>query len=192
MRFRGQLLVLVTAAIGLLIAAACQRSGVQASREDARTLSSQKVLSMDDKDFLISALKSEIWQKSLAQTAIEKSANPDVHRFAQQLAEDRERALTELRTLMKAKGVSEPPDLSDEMRLEADNRLHHTSGSAFDDEFVSLITADQQETVRLFDSAANTLPDPDIRSYAARVLPSLRKDLDTAIGLERKIRKTSG
>jgi hypothetical protein len=65
MKLRGQLLVLAAAVIGLFLAASCQKSGVQAAREDAGALSSQKVLSMDDKNFLLNALKSELRQKSL-------------------------------------------------------------------------------------------------------------------------------
>jgi hypothetical protein len=42
----------------------------------------------------------------------------------------------------------------EELQLEAKNRLHGLSGSTFDHEFVSLMTAEQQEAVPIFNSAA--------------------------------------
>jgi hypothetical protein len=72
--------------------------------------------------------------------------------------------------------------------MEAANRLRYLSADAVDHEFVSLITAEQQESLANFDSAAQSSADLDVRSYAGSVLPSLRADYATAADLEKKLR----
>ena len=74
------------------------------------------------------------------------------------------------------------------VQLEAANRLQYITADAVDHEFVSLMAAEQQEAVANFDSAAESSPDLDIRSYAGRVLPSLRTDYVTATDMEMKLR----
>jgi putative membrane protein len=170
-----------------LVTASCQKPEVHAQREADPALTSKEILSMDDQNFLINAEKSEIRRSAFAKSALEKSANIDIQKFARRVQEQSERDLQELRTLMTTKKIPSPPGLAEEIELESTSRLHLLSGSAFDDEFLSLMTADQQESISSFDSAANTASDPDIRAYAARVLPSLRKDFDTTDALEKKI-----
>jgi len=156
------------------VTTSCQRSGVKAAGEDEPL--ARKILSIDEETFLITAEKHEVWQKTLAAAALEKSSNRNVREFARQINEGRNSALHELLALLNEKGITPPPSLVDEVRLDAMNQLHLAGGRAFDEQFVSLMTADLQESVRHFDRAS-TLPDPDVRAYAARILPTLQNDL---------------
>ena len=180
MNMRQRFLLVAAAVIWSILMVSCQKSGVEAAREDTSGVTPREIVSRDEKNFLIDAEKSEIRQKALAEAALEKSKNSDVRDFAKRLVQDRDRALTELTELMKAKNITQPAALADEVQLEAAKRLHRSTGTAFDHEFVSLIVAEQQEMVRGFDRASETAADPDVRSYAARVLPSVRKDFETA------------
>jgi putative membrane protein len=178
------LVFFVTVALTLLGSTSCEKSGVQAARESP--LTAQKILSMDDKEFLMNAEKSEIRQKALAETALAKSTNADIRAFANQVASERSRDLEKLRAVMKIKDFAQPAT-EEELELEAMNRLHRLTGTALDHEFISLITAEQQQSIGAFDRAAETATDPDVRKYASEVLPTLRKDFDTAVALETKL-----
>jgi len=184
--------ILSTLAMAVLMAlgaAACQRPAVQAAREktDDPKLTARQILSMDEESFLINAEKTVIRQKTLAMTALEKSQDPDVREFAGAIVVDRNRDLDVLMNLLKKYKVAEAPALAEEDKLEAANRLHRLSGNAFDHEFISLMAAEQQQAVADFRNAAETAGDPAIRSYAGAVLALLRKDLDTAVALEKKL-----
>ena len=49
------------------------------------------------------------------------------------------------------------------------------------------MTAEQQQALATFNSAAETAADPEIRNYANGLLSSLRQDVDTAVALEKKL-----
>jgi putative membrane protein len=179
------LIILVTVALTLSGITSCEKSGVQAARESP--LTAQKILSMDDKEFLMNAQQSEIRQKALAEAALTKSTNTDIREFANQVASERSRDLAGLKAVMEIKDFAQPPAAEEELQLEATNRLQRLSGSALDDEFISLITAEQQQSIGTFDRAAETAADPDVREYARGVLPALRKDFDAAVALQKRL-----
>jgi len=187
MNIRARFIPFAVAALAAFCATtSCGKPGVEAARETT-DLSSQKVLSIDDEDFLTKAEKSEIRQTTFSQLAVDKSNDEDVRQFARRVISNYQRPLAELTDLMKAKNMAESSAAIAALREDAINRLHRLSGSDFDDEFVSLMTAEQQEAVPIFNAAAETAADPDIRNYAKSVLPLLRQDFDTAIALEKKL-----
>jgi putative membrane protein len=178
------LIIIVTVALTFSGVTSCEKSGVQAARESP--LTAQKILSMDDKEFLMKAQQSEVRQKALAETALTKSTNPDIRGFANQVAGERSRDLARLKAVMDIKGFAEPP-APEESQQEAMNRLNRSSGRALDDQFISLITAELQQSIGTFDRAAETAADPEVREYAGGVLPAFRKDFDSALALEEKL-----
>jgi putative membrane protein len=185
MRIRVKLSILLFGVVFLAASTGCQKSGVQAAREN--DLTSQKILSIDDQKFLDTAEKSQIRQNTLAQEAIQRSRNASIQAFATKVTNDMSVALTELKDLMKAKHMEEPAEFASEVHSESAERLRSVSDEGFDREFISLMAAEQQDAVRTFDSAAQTAADPDVRNYAKRVLPSLQADYDKVIDLQKKL-----
>ena len=187
MKINECLCILVMAAV-TAFGVSCEKSGVQAARDEgsAPHTAGKNSLSMDDRNFLVNAEKAEVRQRSLARVALEKAGNNDVRDYAKQLADDSTQSLSDLVRLMNEKGVRQPPELS-AVQLEAAERLHRLSGRALDHEFVSLLAADEQQVVAQFRAASETAEDSDVRSYAGTVLPSLRADLDKAADLEKKL-----
>src|SRR5205823_6509536 len=150
MRMRVNLLTQLFAVVSLAVSTGCQKSGVQAAREN--DLTPQKILSIDDQKFLDTAERSEIKQNTLAEVAIKRSRSTDVQAFATKVTNDMSVALTDLKDLMKAKHMTEPPEFAAEVHSESAERLRNASDEAFDREFVSLMTVEQQDAVRIFDS----------------------------------------
>jgi len=177
---------LVVVALAILGVTSCEKPGVRAARENEPDLTSRQIEAIDDDTFLVKAQKAEITQTTLSQLAMEHSQSRDVRAYALQVITNYRQALVDLTDLMKAKNIART-FADEEIQLEATNRLHGLSGSAFDREYVSLMTAEQQAAVAMFRSVAETGSDPDVRNYAQTVLPSLRKDFDTAAALEKKL-----
>ena len=183
MRARSTLVVVALAILGVT---SCEKPGVRAARENGPDLTSRQIEAIDDGTFLVKAQKAEITQTTLSQLAMEQSQTPDVRAYAHQVITNYRQALVDLADLMKAKNIART-FADEEIQLEARNRLQGLSGSAFDREYVSLMTAEQQDDVAMFRSVAETASDPSVRNYAQTVLPSLRKDFDTAVALEKKL-----
>jgi putative membrane protein len=177
-------IIIISAALTLPGVTSCGKSGVEAAREGG--LTDAQILSVDDKEFLKAAERSAILQKTGAEIAMTKSENADIREFARQVAAERGEDLAQLNALVKLKDSSQPPATEEELQLEVTHRLHGLTGSALDHEFISLMTAEQQQCLRIFDRA-QTSADPDIRKYATEVLPRLRKDFDKVVGLQKKL-----
>ena len=177
-------IIIITAALTMPAITSCGKSGVEAAREGG--LTDAQILSVDDKEFLKAAERSLILQKTGADIAMTKSTNADIQDFARQVAAERSQDLAKLNALVKLKDSSQPPATEEELQLEVTHRLHGLTGGALDHEFISLMTAEQQQCLRIFDRAQASA-DPDIRKFATEVLPRLRKDFDTVAGLETKL-----
>ena len=184
-RFWGTLLL--SAVLGCS-AISCEKSTVEASREPTNNpdQTANKSLSLDDRAFLINAEKAMVREKTLAQVALDKTRDNDVRVFAQRIFDDRSQALNDVGQLMNANSVVRPTSLSD-VELEAKTRFDRTQESAFDHEFVSLMSAELQDVVPSFTTASETAENPEVRSYASQVLPLLQRDLDFASDLEKKL-----
>jgi len=174
-------------AISLVLATGCEKNGVEAARDSKPALTGRQVLSMDDRTFLINAEQRLVRQRALADTAADESRNRDVRALAKDVIVECDDALTEARAVMKTLGMEPRPTLLEVARLQAKNRLRHATGTALDDKFLSLFTADQQEIIRRFDFASYTAANPDLRAYARQVLPVFRKEFATSVNLQRKV-----
>src|SRR5262245_35361925 len=166
MNIRSSLILFAIAALTAFGATSCKKPGVQAARESTSDLTPQKILSIDDVSFLLTAQKAEIRQTTLSRAALDISTNEEIRKYAHQVITNYEGALAQLAYLMKAKNIQQASAAAEEIQLDAMNRLHGLSAGAFDREFVSLMSAEQQATVNTFNSAAETAADPDIRNYA--------------------------
>src|SRR5262245_48943233 len=187
MNFRSCLIVFVIASLAAFGATSCQKGGVQAARENASDLTPQKILSIDDESFLLNAQKAELRQTTLSQVALDVSTNDDIRKYARQVISNYQRGLAELADLMMVKNIPQTSATTLGIQLDAKNSLYGLSGSSFDHEFVSLMTAEQQAAVTTFKSAAETAADPDIRNYAQGLLPLLQEDFNTVSTLQREL-----
>jgi putative membrane protein len=142
---------------------------------------------MDDQKFLVSADKTLIRQRNLAQAAVQKSKNGNVFEFARRVVDDCSASLTELSRLMQAKHITEPSSVAEDLQLETSNRLQGLAGIDLDHKIISLMAAEQQQAVDIFSSAAETAGDPDVRKYASATLPALQRDSDRAAALEKML-----
>jgi predicted outer membrane protein len=184
---RSKLVSFFIGTIVLCGAFSCQKSGVQAAGENRQDLSSQKILSMDDQKFLVNAEKTAIRQLTWARAAQQTSKSGDVFEFARQVIQQRNASLVDLSRLMQKKQISQPAALREELQLDAANRLQGLKGADFDDEFISLFNAEQEQVLVNFRSAAETAGDPEVRKYAQANLPSLQAESDQAVAIQKKL-----
>jgi putative membrane protein len=183
---RSGILVLFLA----VIAAGCQKTGVNAANENSNKESvTVGSLPVWDADFLVDAEKWESRQRGLTQAALNRARGADVQSYAQMVMDDHSRTQQQLADLMKKKGVSRP-GLATEEELEGSHRLDSVSGTdAFDHEYLSVMAADTEQTLRRFTAAAETADDREVRAYASAVLPVIQKEQRQSADLEQKLAK---
>jgi putative membrane protein len=171
--FRAALLLSVAGLLGL---AGC------ATRQDG----SADMLSMQDRTFLENAAQGSFAEIQGSQLALEKSTNADVREFAQTMVKDHTAANQKLTALAGRKGYNPPtgPSVIQATELKG---LGLLSGNTFDKAYVDRIgVAAHESTISQFEKASTGADDPDVRSFARNLLPSLRHHLQMAQALNEK------
>jgi putative membrane protein len=121
----------------------------------------------------------------LGKLAVEHAASPDVKQFGQRMVEDHGNANRELMALGEQKGIAVPTALDQKHQAEAD-RLATLQGAAFDRAYIQQMVKDQEEDGRLFSTQAKEGTDSELRSFAAKTLPTLAAHLNMARNLAKK------
>jgi putative membrane protein len=189
MKDHSTVLAMVLVLLLAIVPAGCQKTGVQAGNDSTPNPgTTAPSLPVWDQDFLVNAQKAEIRQRSLSQVALNKAYGAGVQSFARMVVDDHTRTLQQLTDLMNKKGVSQPGTAS-EASAEGTYRLDSLSGSAFDDEYISLMAAETQQNVERFKRAAETADDREVRAYASAVLPLFERERQKAADLEKKSSK---
>lgn len=126
-------------------------------------------------NFIKTAGTAGIKEVKAGKLAASKSANSEVKSFANQMVADHTKANDQLMQLIKSKNWNIAPPSDAETNPDA--MLTGASGSAFDKAYVSMMVQDHQKAVALFENAANTGQDPDIKAFAKQTLPTLQQHL---------------
>lgn len=137
-----------------------------------------------DATFIDNAVQGSRTQIQAGEIALDTSDSPHIKEFAQTVVEDRTTMLDELTELAEAKGHSVPDDPSMTERAEI-LALRALSGGAFDTMYVDRIAlAPHEATIKLFEEAEQQAQDADVKAYAEKNLPQLRRHFEMAQHLE--------
>jgi putative membrane protein len=131
----------------------------------------------EDQEFVTRAAKDA--EVTLATLAQKKASTAKARELASQLRTDHERANAELMEIARRKGISVDIAPTDDQR-QAASKLTDATGADFDRRYTDEMVQDHQKAVRLFEDYSNTGNDPDLKAFAAKVLPTLRHHLEMA------------
>jgi len=132
-----------------------------------------------DRDFVSKAASGGTAEVELGRVATQRAVRPSVRSFAERMVADHGRANAELAALAGRKGLDVPTTLEPSQQAMRD-RLSGLSGPDFDRAYMSEMVRDHTEDIALFERAAETSSDPDLKAWAARSLPMLRDHLALA------------
>lgn len=132
-----------------------------------------------DREFVSKAATGGTAEVELGRVATQRAVRPSVRSFAERMVADHGRANAELAALARRKGLDVPTALEPSQQAMRD-RLSGLSGPDFDRAYMSEIVRDHTEDIALFERAAETSTDPDLKAWATRSLPMLREHLALA------------
>ncbi len=117
----------------------------------------------------------EIELAKLAQT---RAMRADVRAYAQMLVADHQKANDELMAIATSKNVtiSTDPTSTDQATMK---KLDAVSGATFDGTFISMMIEDHTKAVSAF-MAATANVDSDVKTFAEKILPILKRHLEQA------------
>jgi len=128
----------------------------------------------DDRAFVMEAGPGGLTEVELGRLAAQKGQSADVKRFGQRMVSDHSKANAELKKLAATKGITLPAEMNAEQKAERD-KLAKLSGPEFDREYMALMVEDHDKDVAAFQEEAKDGSDPEIKSFAAKTLPTLQE-----------------
>ncbi|HEY8048248.1 MAG TPA: DUF4142 domain-containing protein [Ramlibacter sp.] len=159
-------------------------AGSSAPQGSAATTAAQPAagankLSHGDREFMEDAAKGDMFEVQFGQLAASKASDPAVKDLGSTLVQDHTKSSDELKQIAQSKNVKMPDKPSWGQRHEL-SKLGKLSGQKFDQEFARYSVKDHQDDIKKFQKEAGKAKDPDVKAFAEKTLPVLRKHLEMA------------
>jgi len=124
-------------------------------------------------NFVTNATKGGLMEVNSGKLAIKKGKSAAVKAFGARMVTDHTKANAELKTIVTLKRwkIASP----DATVVAPDAMLTGSTGADFDNSYVNMMIKDHKKTIMLFEHAAASSPDPQIKSFASKTLPKLRQ-----------------
>ncbi|MBV9217746.1 MAG: DUF4142 domain-containing protein [Acidobacteria bacterium] len=134
--------------------------------------------------FMKDAAQGGMAEVEMGKLAAQKATDPEVKKFGQMMVTDHTAANNELKGVAGKKNFALPADLgSHQSDLD---KLKGLSGADFDKEYVEMMVSDHETDVSLFEKQSEYSTDPDVKAFAAKTLPTLKKHLDAIKAIQAK------
>ena len=140
----------------------------------------------DDRAFVLEAGPGGLAEVELGRLAAQKGQSADVKKFGQRMVTDHSKANAELKKLAASKGITLPAEMNAEQMAEH-AKLAKLSGAEFDREYMTLMVEDHDKDVSAFLDESKDGSDPDIKSFAAKTLPTLQEHQRMAKEIKAKL-----
>ena len=139
-----------------------------------------------DRQFMISAADGNLFEIKAGEIAAAKAIVDSVKSYGLHMGVDHTMATQELMSLASKKGVTLPTTLSPAKQMKIDS-LNAKTGMDFDKTYMNMMVASHIETINLFEMEATKGVDPEVKSWAAGKLPTLKHHLEKAEALKNSL-----
>jgi putative membrane protein len=136
------------------------------------------------KHFLTVASIGNLQEVNTGQLAAQKAKRSDVRSFGQMMVKDHGDAEQKLMQLAKLKNINIPEAASGEIQP---NSSLQNAGDNFDRLFVDAMLSGHRSTVQMFETYATTGKDPDVRTFAQKILPTLKAHLAAITAIDKQM-----
>jgi len=144
-----------------------------------RDPASKQVVNVErgDAQFAMAAASGGLTEVELGKIAEQRATNRLVKNFGAMMVKDHSKANDKLQALAKAKNINLPdaPNAGDQQTID---KLIKLSGRDFDKAYISDMIDDHKNDIKEFKYASKNCNDPDIKHFAAKILPILQNHLD--------------
>jgi putative membrane protein len=137
-----------------------------------------------DADFMKQAAQNGAAEIEASKLALQKAQRPEVKTFAEKMVADHTKTADELKQLAASKKVSLPDGPSVKQKAEL-KMISAGDDAKFDERYAkSFGVKAHEETIKLFQEAANGATDAEVKAFAQKTLPALNHHLEMAKSLE--------
>jgi len=154
-------------------------AAAQPAGQGAPAAASKAAAPAADKSFAQKAAVGGMAEVELGKLAEQKAASDAVKQFGSRMVADHSKANEELKQIAGEKGLTLPAELDAKNKSEL-AKMQKLSGAQFDRAYMDDMLADHKNDVADFRKEASSGHDSDLKSYAAKTLPTLEEHLQMA------------
>lgn len=143
----------------------------------------------DEAAFLVDIAEIDLAEIEIAKLAEQKTANPDVKRFATMLVDDHKKSSAELKVLADHRQITLPTSITDKGKDQY-NKIHDEEGKDFDAKFVNLMIDNHEKAIhKMEDASEDKKKDESIKIWASSKIANLTAHLQHAKMLKEQLDK---
>jgi len=141
-----------------------------------------------DAHFLVTAAQINLEEIQLGLLAQTNSAMAPIKELGKMIETEHAIAQSDLQALAAKKQITIPTILT-ENGMDANKKLLDKQGKDFDKEYCEMLVSGHKDAIIKFEKASTDAIHPDIRNWAASMLPALRTHLDNSITCQKQCEK---
>lgn len=161
-------------------------SAVYASEPMQPSGAMEAVMSNSDKAFFENAASAGMYEIQAGKLAMTKAGDPQEKSYAEKMVNDHTEAAAKLKELAASKNVTLPTTMAKHHQIMLDRLQKDAAGADFDAAYKRQMIVSHKEAVSLFDQTSKKAQDPDVKAFAAELLPKLQEHGAMAHDLEPK------
>jgi len=138
----------------------------------------------EDVAFATQAAQGSMTEIEASKSALSRGKKKEVRAFATMMIKDHGGATDELKTLADSKNIALPASVSNEKRLDIERM---TKAKDFDIAYMTLMVAEHEAAVALFEKTGADSKDEDVRAFAEGLLPKLQNHQRQAREIKAKL-----
>ncbi len=141
--------------------------------------SAGKSLDSKDRDFMMKAAKGGMMEVHMGQMAEKQGQSADVKKIGARMVADHTKVNNELMALAQTKGV----------KLDTRHKMDKMDAANFDQMYLDQMVKDHEKDIAEFETEAKSGMDPELKSFASKNLPTLKKHLEMVKAAQGKMKK---
>ena len=142
----------------------------------------------DDSEYLVAAAETDMAEIELGKLATSKGTDAEVKKLGQMMIDEHTKASAELKPFAAKRNISLPMALTDKGKEKYDDLNDEKVGNDFDKKFADLMVNGHEDAIKKMQDASEKATDPEIKAWAAKMLPNLQAHLDHAKMVQDKIK----
>jgi putative membrane protein len=181
--------LLILAVFSVMALSACNTKKAEDSKEVAEEQNEAKFDSTkmdEDAEWAVAIADGGMLEVKLGELAQTNASAAAVKDFGMMMTKDHGEANSEFEKLAEQYNISLPTTLSDKsQRIYED--LVTKKGKYFDKAYIDNMVEDHEEDIEMFQKEADNGKNADLKAFAVKTLPTLKKHLETVKGIKEKM-----
>lgn len=142
------------------------------------TPDSVNIVDLDDANFAINAANSNMAYIELGKLAVKNGLDKRIKNFGAMMVKDHSKSNAMVQKIAQLKRITLPTVISTD-KLDSIATLTKKSGKIFDNAYITILIGCYEQDIKTFHNASENSIDPELKKFAAKTLPALKRQLET-------------